>query len=162
MANPLRGFAALAAENGDHARAVTLATAEETHRLPTVHHPYTTSRRGLAERIQRARDALGEAAAATEARGRAMTLDEAIAYALEPPVATTRPSPSQTTTPEAALSKRELEVARLVARGLTNRQIAAELVISERTASRHVEHILNKLGFHTRSQIATWVATRGR
>jgi DNA-binding NarL/FixJ family response regulator len=47
-------------------------------------------------------------------------------------------------------------VARLVARGLTNRQIAEALVITERTASNHVEHILRKLGYHTRAQIATW------
>lgn len=59
-----------------------------------------------------------------------------------------------------ALSTREAEVAALVAEGLTNRQIAAKLVISERTAQNHVQHILTKLGFATRSQIATW-ATRG-
>jgi len=56
-----------------------------------------------------------------------------------------------------ALSPREREVARLVADGLTNRQIAARLVISERTAQNHVQHILTKLGFSARSQIASWV-----
>jgi DNA-binding CsgD family transcriptional regulator len=54
------------------------------------------------------------------------------------------------------LSSREAEVARLVAEGLTNRQIAERLVISERTAENHVRHILTKLGFATRSQIAAW------
>ena len=54
------------------------------------------------------------------------------------------------------LSPREAEVARLVAEGLTNRQIAERLVISERTAENHVQHILTKLGFATRSQIAAW------
>ena len=58
------------------------------------------------------------------------------------------------------LSPRELEVAELVAEGLTNRQIAARLVISERTAQNHVQHILTKLGFATRSQIAAWTARR--
>jgi DNA-binding NarL/FixJ family response regulator len=58
----------------------------------------------------------------------------------------------------AALSPREAEVARLVAQGLTNRQIAERLVISERTAKNHVQHILTKLGFTTRSQIAAWSA----
>ena len=58
----------------------------------------------------------------------------------------------------AALSPREAEVAKLVARGLTNRQIAERLVISERTAKNHVQHILVKLGFTTRSQIAAWSA----
>jgi DNA-binding NarL/FixJ family response regulator len=54
------------------------------------------------------------------------------------------------------LSSRETEVARLVAEGLTNRQIARRLVISQRTAENHVQHILTKLGFATRSQIAAW------
>jgi DNA-binding NarL/FixJ family response regulator len=54
------------------------------------------------------------------------------------------------------LSLREGEVAGLVAEGLTNRQIAERLVISERTAQNHVQHILTKLGFTTRSQIASW------
>jgi DNA-binding CsgD family transcriptional regulator len=57
-----------------------------------------------------------------------------------------------------ALSPREAEVAKLVAEGLTNRQIAERLVISERTAQNHVQHILTKLGFTTRSQIAAWTA----
>ena len=57
-----------------------------------------------------------------------------------------------------ALSPREVEVAKLVAEGLTNRQIAERLVISERTAQNHVQHILAKLGFTTRSQIAAWSA----
>lgn len=44
-----------------------------------------------------------------------------------------------------------------MARGLTNRQIAAELYMSERTAQNHVQHVLTKLGFTNRSQIAVWV-----
>jgi DNA-binding CsgD family transcriptional regulator/sugar lactone lactonase YvrE len=60
----------------------------------------------------------------------------------------------------APLSKREREVAALVAEGLTNREIAARLFISERTAEGHVETIRNKLGFHSRVQIAAWVSAR--
>jgi DNA-binding CsgD family transcriptional regulator/sugar lactone lactonase YvrE len=60
-----------------------------------------------------------------------------------------------------ALTRREREVAELVARGLTNREIAARLFISERTAESHVEQIRGKLGFHTRTQIAAWVAANG-
>ena len=55
------------------------------------------------------------------------------------------------------LSTREREVAALVARGYTNRQIAEELVIAETTAVRHVANILNKLGFRSRAQIAAYV-----
>jgi len=62
----------------------------------------------------------------------------------------------------AALGKRELEVARLVAEGLSNKQIAARLFISDRTAATHVGNILNKLGFNSRAQVATWVASSNR
>ena len=55
------------------------------------------------------------------------------------------------------LTRREREVADLVAEGLTNREIAAKLFISERTAESHVEQIRGKLGFHSRAQIAAWV-----
>jgi DNA-binding CsgD family transcriptional regulator len=54
------------------------------------------------------------------------------------------------------LSARELEVAGLVARGFTNSEIATELVISNRTAQNHVQHILTKLGLSNRTQIASW------
>ncbi|MFG2500822.1 ATP-binding protein [Streptomyces sp. NPDC048441] len=57
------------------------------------------------------------------------------------------------------LTQREREVAALVARGMTNREIAEQLVISKRTADAHVEHILAKLGFSSRSQIAALVST---
>jgi DNA-binding NarL/FixJ family response regulator len=59
------------------------------------------------------------------------------------------------------LSSREREVAILVARGLSNRQIAEQLVISERTAEGHVDHIRDKLGVHTRAEIAVWAAQTG-
>ncbi|HEY0616442.1 MAG TPA: AAA family ATPase [Kribbella sp.] len=62
--------------------------------------------------------------------------------------------------PPDGLSRREVEVAELVAEGLTNRQIGERLFISERTAQNHVQHILTKLGFATRSQIATWSTRR--
>ena len=63
---------------------------------------------------------------------------------------------SATTDPESPLSRREQQVAQLVARGHTNRQIADELFVSERTAENHVQHILAKLGVSNRTQIATW------
>jgi DNA-binding NarL/FixJ family response regulator len=52
-------------------------------------------------------------------------------------------------------------VVALLVRGLTNRQVAEVLVISERTASTHVTHILNKLGVSTRAQIAAWAVEHG-
>jgi DNA-binding NarL/FixJ family response regulator len=58
------------------------------------------------------------------------------------------------------LGKRETEVAGLVAKGLTNKQIAQQLFISDNTVDTHIRHILNKLGMNSRAQIATWVASR--
>jgi len=59
---------------------------------------------------------------------------------------------------ESPLSPRELEVARLVGQGLTNKQIGQNLYVSERTAENHVQHILTKLGLRNRSQIAAWAS----
>jgi DNA-binding CsgD family transcriptional regulator len=59
------------------------------------------------------------------------------------------------------LSERELEVAELVAEGLSNPAIAARLYLSRATVASHVAHILAKLGFSARTQIASWVAGRG-
>jgi DNA-binding CsgD family transcriptional regulator len=55
-----------------------------------------------------------------------------------------------------ALTEREREIAGLMASGLTNRSIAEQLVISETTVEVHVKHILSKLGFRSRTQVATW------
>jgi non-specific serine/threonine protein kinase len=105
----------------------------------------------------RTQQALGERAfQAASQRGRQLAVDAAVAYALgektAPPVAATAPAAAS----EPVLTKREREVAALVARGMTNKDIATELVISQRTAEAHIEHILNKLGFTSRTQIAAW------
>ena len=54
------------------------------------------------------------------------------------------------------LTRRQTQVAALVAKGWSNRQIADELVISERTAESHVERIRDRLGFRSRAQVAAW------
>jgi DNA-binding CsgD family transcriptional regulator len=63
-------------------------------------------------------------------------------------------------TDERPLTRRERQVARLVADGLTNRLIAAELGVAERTVDAHVDHIRNKLSVRSRAQIARWVTER--
>jgi DNA-binding NarL/FixJ family response regulator len=65
---------------------------------------------------------------------------------------------SAQTGPATALTQREREVVALLAAGLSNRDIAAKLVISPATAARHVANILAKLGFSSRSQVAAWAA----
>jgi DNA-binding NarL/FixJ family response regulator len=60
------------------------------------------------------------------------------------------------------LTSRELEIAGQIASGRTNREIAVDLVITEGTVEVHVKHILSKLGFRSRAQVATWVeASKG-
>jgi non-specific serine/threonine protein kinase len=59
---------------------------------------------------------------------------------------------------KSAITRREREVASLVAKGMTNRTIADTLVVSKRTVDAHIEHILSKLSFTSRAQITAWVA----
>jgi DNA-binding NarL/FixJ family response regulator len=63
--------------------------------------------------------------------------------------------------PPMLLTRREREVARCIARGLSNRQIAAELVITTSTTERHVANILSKLSMRSRAQVAAWAASHG-
>jgi non-specific serine/threonine protein kinase len=111
---------------------------------------------GYREQCERqTRHTLGEKAYQTAYQhGKGLAPDDAIAYALnEQPQA--EPSPARTTQ-TTTLTRREREVADLVAEGLSNKDIAARLVISPRTAETHVERILTKLGFTSRTQIAAW------
>ncbi len=62
---------------------------------------------------------------------------------------------------EGPLSEREVEIVRLVARGYTNRQIAEELVIAEKTARNHISRILDKLNLSRRSEAAAWAVQQG-
>ncbi len=99
------------------------------------------------------------------AQGATMTLDQAIQDALDVPDTTQATRRDQRTQPPSIasnpLTTREQDVAGLVARGLTNREIATSLAVTERTSETHVQNILNKLGFTRRSQIASWAAEQG-
>ncbi|HET6358910.1 ATP-binding protein [Streptomyces sp.] len=91
-------------------------------------------------------------------QGMKLSHNEAITYALygKTTANPTAAGPFPQDTP--SLTRRELQVADLVTQGLSNKEIAAKLVISQRTAEGHVEHILTKLGFTSRAQIAAWAA----
>ena len=60
------------------------------------------------------------------------------------------------------LTRREKEIAALVAAGFGNREIAARLFLSKRTVDSHMEHIFTKLGFSSRTQLASWVLGQGK
>jgi DNA-binding CsgD family transcriptional regulator len=93
--------------------------------------------------------------------GKRLSRDGAIRLALgEPAPRATRTAAREKD--DGLLGKREADVARLVADGLSNKQIGAKLFISERTVDSHVRNILNKLGFNSRAQIAGWMASTNR
>jgi ATP/maltotriose-dependent transcriptional regulator MalT len=149
-----------AADGGSERAAILLGVADQM--WPSVGYPMFGSRFLGASRHAcelSARQALGdEAYDAAVQRGRALDVDAAIAYALgeeaRAPAAAGDPDGS----PPTPLTPREQEVAELISRGMSNREIAGRLVISQRTAESHVEHILQKLGFGSRVQVAAWSA----
>ncbi|MEU0567019.1 LuxR C-terminal-related transcriptional regulator [Nonomuraea sp. NPDC005983] len=107
--------------------------------------------------VELLRDALGKRTFDTELRhGTRLMLDQVIAYALEEQENRRPRAGARSNTPQ-ELTSREAHVANLIAQGLSNKEIAAKLTIAPRTAEGHVEHILCKLGFTSRAQIAAWV-----
>jgi predicted ATPase/DNA-binding CsgD family transcriptional regulator len=151
---------AIAAQGQTERGARLLAAAETVRESTGVDRP--AARGAEQERTVAAlRSRLGaDAFARAWETGRRLPLDEIVADALTPAEPAAPQSPPGGTRPS-PLTRREREVAALIARGLTNRQIAEELFIAERTADTHVEHILAKLGLGSRTQVATWVVERG-
>jgi DNA-binding CsgD family transcriptional regulator len=113
------------------------------------------------EYITKVRRALGDRRwSALHEEGSALQRVEAVALALGGP-RKIREQPRRSTGNELGrLTRRQQEVAALVAQGLTDREIAARLVVSPRTAEYHVEQILTRLGFRSRAEIAAWAATQ--
>ena len=137
-------------------RAVTLAGAAAAQRQmlgASVSDPASSpkERARMEEWLQGARLELGEPGfTAAWHAGQVLLVEEAVAEAaLVQPAGVAAPSRTH-------LSPREREVAALVAQGCTNQQIAIRLIFTEATAAKHVEHILEKLGFTSRVQIAAW------
>jgi predicted ATPase/DNA-binding CsgD family transcriptional regulator len=152
----LAGFAGLAAKTGRPRLALRLAGAAEAYQDAN-----KFSMPGpIGEIVDRwlapARTSAGSAAGRMLAEGHQLSPEEAVSLALaNPPEEDWRPGPRRT------LTRREAEVAALAARGLTNREIAAQLFLSVRTVEVHVDHILTKLGFRTRTQLAAWAYEEG-
>jgi non-specific serine/threonine protein kinase len=156
----LEPLAGAHADLHDAARAARLLGAAEQLRhsygLSTLAAPFHTSEYQRAE--QQARHLLGtQQYERAFHHGRSMNLDQIVACAV------TRSQGPQLTAPTSngpdPLTRRERQAAELVSQGLSNRDIAARLVISTRTAESHVHNIMTKLGFTNRAQLAAWVAT---
>jgi DNA-binding CsgD family transcriptional regulator len=159
----LEGFAGLAGARAQGERTARLWGAAEALRsdigapVPPDARPYYE--RSMAAARARLEEGAWEAA---WAQGMAMSLEEAVEYALsEAERSTTSPEASFAAEQEASaggrppnLTRREKEIASLVARGLTSRQIASKLVLSAHTVDKHVANILKKLGVSSREQVA--------
>jgi non-specific serine/threonine protein kinase len=149
--------------SGDHTRAAALLgltrrLGETATLLRSI--AFYDSTTTLFEKL--ARDAIGEAAfQAAAARGQDFDFVQAVDFALGESSGDAAPAPNTPTGPDRELlSKREWQVAELVAQGMSNKDIATELVISQRTAEGHVQKILRKLGFRSRTQIVSWASGR--
>ena len=179
----LAGLAAVAAARGQARRALRLGATVSALVETTGNPLHPADRAALDGGLALARQALpAEEQAAAWAEGRAMPLAAAVEDALtdvwpvgaEPasraaaaghantdPRRATRPAAHDGRAATGCLTRREREVATLVARGCTNRQIAHALGISPRTAENHVKRILAKLGARSRARIAAWAAAQG-
>jgi non-specific serine/threonine protein kinase len=163
LAAILEGFAGLAAAKAQPLRAITLERAVEGLRQAYGFAWRLDLRTRVEGWLPAALRAAGQAAAAKAARnGHAMNLESAIAYAIDGPSSgsTKRPSRDMQDV-KPALTRRELDIAILVAKGLTSREIASRLFISQRTAESHIDRILTKLTFRSRAQIAVWAVQMG-
>ena len=162
IAECLEGFAELAVGGGRPKRAAWLLGAAQALRESNGSVVEAVDRAVYATSVAAARQALGDAAfAAAWAAGRATPLDQVLVEAATGGGLPTAEGESRTVQRgDGPLTAREWQVAGLIAQGLTNPQIAEHLVISPRTADRHVSNILNKLGFATRGQVGAWAVER--
>jgi predicted ATPase/class 3 adenylate cyclase/DNA-binding CsgD family transcriptional regulator len=169
----LEGLGSVMAAQGEPEHAVRLWGAADAVRA-AIGAPMRPAHRALREAdLARVRACLDEGTyAAAWEEGRGLRPLRATSYALtvveqvservsRVPNPQPRPSERPPGTGPSPLTPREREVAVLVARGLTNREIAAALTITQRTANNHVEHILTKLGFHSRVRLAAWAVQQG-
>lgn len=95
-----------------------------------------------------------------QARGRALSVEQAIEYALNLPFPIPISSQAEPTASQ-ELTERERKVVVLIARGMSNGEIANELVLSKRTVEKHIANILSKLGLANRAQIVRWAIENG-
>lgn len=157
MLTSLAGLAWVAGSRGKMERASLLlgAGAALSHELGITLFPYAQVHQDACEAAARA--ALGEARHRDAfQRGFALDREQVAALALE--ASPSAPAAARAAHDSDDLSARELEVARLVADGLSNPAIAAALFVSVATVKTHVSHILGKLGLESRVQVAGWVA----
>jgi predicted ATPase/DNA-binding CsgD family transcriptional regulator len=155
----LETLASMAAERDAHQRAATLLGAAERVRTAS-NLPLTALFRTQHERsVALARRGMGPTTFAAAFRsGLTMTIDEGVAFAVDGGAPRSRPEPAVKPGPRTPLTRRELEIATLIADDLTNREIARRLSLSERTVQTHVTNMLNKLGLRSRAQVARWLA----
>lgn len=161
----LSWLAVLACERGENERAAVLLGAAASRSRDLGVTPFLGiagqvdgELEGEADLTQLLQQALGRTAyQRAYDRGRTMDHHEALAFATRDDIdAVADSSPQDSAPTDVTLTSRELDVAQLLAEGMTNKEVAARLVISTRTVRGHVESILAKLGFANRAQVAAW------
>lgn len=157
----LIGFAALAVACGLPAAGARLLAAMTAIGGERAVSEWAATQMEYDNTVALARARLTEAEFQTEqAAGRILSLERAIEYALHLPLPFPADQPAGPQ-PSQKLTRREFEVATLIARGLSNGEIAAELVLSKRTVEHHIANILAKLDFTNRAQIVRWAIENG-
>jgi predicted ATPase/DNA-binding CsgD family transcriptional regulator len=158
MASAIEALSSIAVARNAYERAATLLGAADTSWRSIPLAILEPLRPGHESAEAAARGALGDARfEAAYGAGASMTPDEIADYVLErtPRVVAAVSEPSA----DSPLSRREMEVAQLVAEGATNAQVAAQLFISERTVESHLASVFNKLGVDSRVQVARWIVS---
>ena len=163
IAECLEGFAAIASIGGRPRRAAQLYGAAEALRESTgAKHLVPVDRAERERQVEDIRRRLGAHTFMSEwAIGRAMLPDDAARLAVRVAGIADDDGAESGSRRGTLLTRREREVAVLVARGLTNRQAAEQLLVAPRTVETHLEHIFAKLGVQTRAEVAAWAARRG-
>jgi predicted ATPase/DNA-binding NarL/FixJ family response regulator len=157
----LDALAWITASQKKAAQAATLLGAADAAwaAIPAVLQPALRGHHDLA--LSAARKTLPESAyQAAFAKGLALSQAQAVAFALGEPPRAAKPPAGRPGQAQLRLTRREQDVAGLVAQGMSNGQIAATLVISARTVETHVQHVMDKLGVSARAQIAAWAAAQ--
>ena len=167
VAECLEGFAGAAVDDQPRRAVVLLGAAAELRERAGA--PVPASEQGRYDQLhERARHQQSEESfEAAWAEGRTLTMQAAIDLA-------TQPEPPQMRQPAAdpyveldessghPLTRRERQIARLVAHGRSNREVAEELVVGVRTVETHLEHIFRKLAVKTRTEVAVWASQHGQ
>jgi DNA-binding CsgD family transcriptional regulator len=167
IAECLEGFAGVAVDDQPRGAVVLLGAAAELRERAGAPVPASEQVRYDQLRERARQQQPEESFAAAWIEGRTLTMQAAIELTLQlPPPEVRLPAPDPLVEPDEhigqLLTRRERQIARLVALGRSNRDVAEELVVGVRTVETHLEHIFRKLAVQTRTEVAVWAVQHGQ